>query len=140
MSYRLLQRGVLRLSDNLTITPDMGEWQEYRAWRKGGGVPEPMIPAAPTAPTLAELKKRRGHVVTREAVARVQAVFPEVATLSSLIVMREMWLSVAPAARQPTPKLTAVIDIYTAWKTATDQIKACSTPECVAAVVPGWPA
>lgn len=41
--YRLLSKGVLRLSDSLTITRDMLEWEEYRAWRKNGGVPEPEV-------------------------------------------------------------------------------------------------
>lgn len=53
MSYRLLNKGVLRLSDNLVITRDMIEWVEYRAWRKAGGIPEP-IPAPP-GPTLADV-------------------------------------------------------------------------------------
>lgn len=39
--YRLLPRGVLRLADNRTITRDMVEWEDYRAWLKAGGVPEP---------------------------------------------------------------------------------------------------
>lgn len=39
--YRLLSRGVLRLADNRTITRDMVEWEDYRAWLKAGGVPDP---------------------------------------------------------------------------------------------------
>lgn len=53
MSYRLLTKGVLRLADNLAITRDMIEWCDYRAFIKGGGVPEPMT--APPGPTLAEV-------------------------------------------------------------------------------------
>lgn len=41
MSYRLLARGVLRLADGLTITRDMQEWGEYRAWLKAGNTPAP---------------------------------------------------------------------------------------------------
>lgn len=48
MSYRQLTKGVLRLSDNLTITRDMIEWEEeYRPWTKSGGVPEPEIVVIP---------------------------------------------------------------------------------------------
>lgn len=46
-SYRILPKGVLRLSDGLAITPDMLEWDEYRAWLKSGNTPEPEIIAVP---------------------------------------------------------------------------------------------
>lgn len=60
MTYRLLTKGVLRLADNLVITRDMIEWEDYRAWLKGGGVPEPMpLPPGPTlADVLASTKQR----------------------------------------------------------------------------------
>lgn len=45
--YRLAHRGVIRLSDNLPITRDMAEWEEYRAWLKTGGVPEPEVFVTP---------------------------------------------------------------------------------------------
>lgn len=61
--YRLLSKGVLRLSDNLTITRDMLEWDEYRQWRKDGGVPEPMIVPAPPEPTPAEIIAQLSHAV-----------------------------------------------------------------------------
>lgn len=138
MSYRLLRKGVLRLADNQVIAPRAAGWDDYVAWTKAGNVPEPMAPIPPAAPTLAELQKRRIHAITREAEARAQAVFPGI-TLPTLVVMRELWLSVAPAARQPTARLTTLIDLYLAWKTAAGQIKACTTPDCIAAVTPSWP-
>lgn len=61
MSYRLLTKGVLRLSDSLVITRDMIEWVEYRAWRKAGGIPEPMIVPAPPEPTPAEIIAQLSH-------------------------------------------------------------------------------
>lgn len=41
MAYRLLPRGVLRIADNLTVSRDMAEWDEYRAWMKEGNTPSP---------------------------------------------------------------------------------------------------
>ena len=63
MSYRLLNKGVLRLADNIIITRDMIEWEEYRAWAKNGGVPEPMIVPAPPEPTPAEIIAQLSHAV-----------------------------------------------------------------------------
>jgi hypothetical protein len=42
MDYRLAKVGVVRLEDGATITRDMDAWEDYRAWLRGGGVPEPM--------------------------------------------------------------------------------------------------
>jgi hypothetical protein len=50
ISYRLEQVGVTRLSDNLHITRDMPEWDEYRAWITAGNSPLPMeVPPVPLA-------------------------------------------------------------------------------------------
>lgn len=54
MTYRLASRGVIRIADELPITRDMAEWQEYRAWLKAGNVPEPMPPAPEPPPLSAE--------------------------------------------------------------------------------------
>jgi hypothetical protein len=54
MTYRLATKGVTRTADDLAITRDMPEWQEYRAWLKAGNVPEPMPPAPPPPPLSAE--------------------------------------------------------------------------------------
>lgn len=62
MSYRLLSRGVLRLSDNLPITRDMPEWAEYRAHLLAGNTPLPMIP--PPGPTLADIKATKRAEIT----------------------------------------------------------------------------
>lgn len=140
MSYRLLVRGVLRLSDNIVITRDMLEWEEYRLWLHAGNAPLPMVSQPVATPTLAELKRRRANLITTEALDRIQAVLPEVSNMATAQLVRELWLSIAPAARQPTAKMGQVIAIYAAWHAALAEIKACASPECVAAVVPVWPA
>ena len=58
MSYRLAPRGVARLADNLLITRDMPEWEDYRAFLHAGNVPEAMpLPAGPSvADVLVEIK------------------------------------------------------------------------------------
>lgn len=138
--YRMLPRGVLRLSDSLPITRDMVEWQEYRAWLKAGGVPEPMIVEPPPAITLSEIKHQRANAITTDALARIQSVLPDVSNMATAQLVRELWLSIAPAARQPTAKMGQVIAIYQAWGDALQQVKACTAPACVAAVTPAWPA
>lgn len=139
MSYRLAEKGVIRLVDGLRITRSMAEWEDYRAWLKAGGVPEPMIATQPPVPTLAELKKRRVQALSLEALAHVQAVMPEVGSMATAMLVRELWLSIAPAARQPTQDMQTVFAIFSAYRSAVIDVRKCSTPECVAAVTPTWP-
>lgn len=139
MSYRLAALGVIRLADNLHITRDMGEWEDYRAWLKAG-VPAPMPAIVVQPPSLAELKQLRANVITAEALARIQSALPEVGNMATAMLVRELWLSIAPAARAPTAKMATVVAIYLAWGSALAAIKICTTPVCVAAVVPTWPA
>lgn len=58
MSYRLAPRGVIRIADELLVTRDMAEWQEYRQWLKAGGVPEQAIIIQPPLPTAEEITAR----------------------------------------------------------------------------------
>lgn len=60
MSYRLALIGVIRMPDGATITRDMAEWEDYRAWLRAGGVPEPMEIAIP--PRWATLDEGRAEV------------------------------------------------------------------------------
>jgi len=55
MTYRLAIVGVVRISDNLTISRDMAEWDVYRQWLKTGGVPGPVPIAVIPPPTTAEI-------------------------------------------------------------------------------------
>ena len=61
--YRLTQRGVIRLSDNLPITRDRAEWEGYRQWLKTGGVPAPMPIVVVSPPTAAEITAQLTLVV-----------------------------------------------------------------------------
>lgn len=63
MTYRLAPRGVIRLSDDLPITSDMIEWEDYRQWLKSGGTPEPMPVIPPVPPTTEEITARLTLVV-----------------------------------------------------------------------------
>lgn len=62
--FQLAPRGVIRLSDQKTITRDMQEWEEYRAWIKAGNVPEPQ--PAPPGPTVDDvLEKIKTRITAR---------------------------------------------------------------------------
>lgn len=134
MSYRLLTKGVLRLSDNLVITRDMIEWAGYRTFIKGGGIPEPMDVVVPPELSLNEVKQRKASALTAEALGQVQAILPEVANMATAMLIRELWLSIAPAARSPTAKMGQVIAVYQDWGVAIDAVRACTDVACVNAV------
>ena len=65
---------------------------------------------------------------------------PSEATLGML---KEFWLSLATAAKNPTPKMTTIINIFQAWANAHDAINALSTVAEVdtydVSTDPNWP-
>lgn len=137
--YKLLRVGVLRLADGRRITQDMLEWAEYYAWRKSGGIPEPMDAEYVPSPTLDEVKAAKIRAIRDEALVRVNVHLPDATDISTLILLRELYLSIAPAARQPTTAMTGLINIYQAMRTAINEVRACSTTGCVNGVMPNWP-
>lgn len=90
---------------------------------------------------LAEAKTARITAIKTEAVSRMPAVFAPLALDAELFaVFRELWLSIASAARVPTPNLTTAINVYQAAATAIGQVRAATTVAEVAAVTVNWPA
>lgn len=78
--YQLAAVGVVRLSDNLLITPDKTEWQAYRAWLKDGNAPAPL--PSPESATLAEVLTEIKIMIT----ARRDAVQAGGATVNGMTV------------------------------------------------------
>ena len=78
--------------------------------------------------------------IKNDGLARIQAVFPAIGDFDELSLVREMYLSVAPAARSPTSSWQRMIDIYTAGRAAVTAVSAATTKAQVDAVVPSWPA
>lgn len=88
---------------------------------------------------LPEYKDARILAIKTEGLTRIQVVLPGVKDFDTLELMRELWLSVAPAARAPTATLTSAINIYTAGRNGVNAVKAATTKAQVDAVVVAWP-
>ncbi len=67
-------------------------------------------------------KSKRVDEIKAEALTRIQAVIPELNTFDEIQFYREFWLSIAPAARNPTVNFQQVIDIYGAGRDAIGQV------------------
>lgn len=50
--WRALDRGVIRIADGVVATPGTPEWAEYVAFLRAGGIPDPMVVAAPGPPPV----------------------------------------------------------------------------------------
>ena len=68
---------------------------------------------------------------------------PAITDWDALDLVREQFLSIAPAARQPTANLQSLIDVFQAGKTAADAINAMTDVTVIDAydvsADPGWP-
>lgn len=139
MSYRLRDVGVERIADGAIIFPDSGaDWAEYLDWLTQGNAPLPPVPASGGV-SLEEARAVARATVMQEGADRVSALLPAPVTLGTVALVRELYLSIAPAARAPTANFGGMAAIVAAAEAALAQIAAAATPEAVAAVVPAWP-
>jgi hypothetical protein len=139
--YQLLRIGVWDNVASQRIIPQSGEpWRDYQAWLAAGNIPDPYIPPTPAPETLAHAKRRRAIEIKHEGLSRMQTRFGALRDFETVQLLREVILSVAPAARQLTADFTWLQDTFQAGKTALAAVEAATTVAQVDAVTPSWPA
>lgn len=139
--YQILRIGVWDNDASQRIVPQSGDlWRAYQDWLAAGNVPDPYVPPTLAQETLAEAKVRRAVEIKREGAERMATRFPALDNFETIQLVREVILSVAPAARQLTPDFTWVSDTYLAGKTALASVQSATTIAQVNAVTPAWPA
>ena len=138
--YRMRPVGVYDTLTASIVLPTFGAtWHEYIHWLAAGGVPDPYLPPVKPPETLAQAKERRILQIKSDGLAHIAAEFPVVTNFDLLLLIREIWLSIAPAARQPTTPLTFAINTYQAGTTAIAAVHAATTIAQVDAVTVSWP-
>ena len=104
-----------------------------QSYFKDGGIPvapeeitaiESIISAFDPLPTV---KAHKIAELKTEGLARIQAVYPAIKDWDDLELVRDQWLSTAPAARQATAEFQSMIDIFQAGKAAVTAINALTT-------------
>lgn len=108
-----------------------------RGWTWNGSVASPAF-SAPVE-TLQAAKDRRRISVRGEALSRVQSAFPSIENYDDLKLVREILLSVIPAARSFTADVQRLVDIFSAVQTAITSINNATTVAQVDAVTVNWP-
>ncbi len=92
---------------------------------------------------LPDAKITKVNEIKAEALRRIQLLFPAISDMEALALVREQWLSIAPAARQATPSFQRMIDIYQAAKNAATVVNGYTAVSQVAgysaATDPAWP-
>jgi len=93
---------------------------------------------------LGKTKQQKIIELKEEGLSRVHAIFPAIDDFDDLDLVREQWLSIAPAARNATADFQQIIDIVQAGRSAAIAINALTTIELVRAYdvvdTPAWPA
>lgn len=101
------------------------------------------LDAGELADLLAARKPAKINLLKVEGMARINALFPAISTWDELMLVKENWLSIAAAARNPTPKFLALINTFIAGSDAADEINAMGNIALIDAysVVtgPSWP-
>lgn len=90
--------------------------------------------------TLSDLKQQTRQGIRQEAKRRITSRLGEImADPDMLVLVKTIYLSIAPAARQPTTDMQWLIDMAQAVQTAVAQVTAANTKAEVAAVTVAWP-
>jgi hypothetical protein len=89
--------------------------------------------------TLAEAKRRKVASIWTEAMPRVVQIYSELDTRGAIEPLTDLWLSIAPAARQPNANWQAFLDLANAVRTALVEVRNATTVAEVVAVVVNWP-
>lgn len=118
----------------------MSTVSENGVTRQATAEEEQQIAARHTAAELLQqAKQARRESIKSDALSRIQATLPGINSFDTLDLVRNLYLSIAPAARSATADLQAAINVYTAAATAIASVNAATTPAEVAAVVVTWP-
>jgi len=115
------------LKDNYDVYPGRGY-----AWDRATGV-------WVDNRTLDLYKKDRILLIKKEAIIEINVIFPALQSVDDIKLFREFYLSIAPAARQPTVNFTKVIDTYQTAQTGITAVNAATTKAGVDAVTVIWP-
>lgn len=121
-------------------SPGNRHYQRVQEWIAGGNTPEPEF--TPTE-LLASAKSAKLQELKAEGLSRIQAAIPGIAGWDHLGLVREQWLSIAPAARSATTDFQLVIDVYQAGKAAVGDIGVLTTVTAIdsynVVADPSWP-
>jgi len=139
--YQILRVGVWDTVASQRIIPQSGDlWRAYQQWLEAGNVPDPYVPPTPAVETLVQAKQRKKLAIKVEAVQRMQTRFPAIRNADTVQLLRELMLSIVPAARDLTTDMQWIVDTYQAGETALAAVNAATTIPDVDAVTPAWPA
>jgi len=136
----------IRKAGYLTVNVDgVIHWEHQQSGRVDDAADELAIQAIIDNFSLIDYEKKlKISELKTEGVARIQDIFPAINDFDELDLVREQWLSIAPAARKATADFQSMIDIVQAGKAAASDINALTTiPEVQAYDVvntPTWPA
>lgn len=120
--------------------PNGHRWfQTYLDWLSVPNTPE----SFETAQEISDRQRaERIQELKNEGLVRINGVMPAIATFDTVELVREMWLSIAPAARSATTTLQNVIDIYQEAKNGITFLNTATDSEIASYDVtntPNWP-
>ena len=148
MKYKLQENGVYDTETGQSIpnSTDNRHWNLYLEWltESTGEPPELNLPdpefTAQEIDDRALLDKKQE--LKDEGLSRIQVEMPAITNFDMLELVREQWLSTAPAARAATATFQSIIDIYQAARDGIIVLNAATPAEVTAYDVlsdPAWP-
>ena len=135
MSILYTEKGV-GLHDAIRAAGHQLEQRDGVWWSSNDAAVQAIIDAYDPLP---DIKAAKIASIKADGVARAAALFPAIKDFDHLALVRDLVLSIAPASRALTSRITTLGAIWTAGSNAAASVNAATTAEQVAAVTPAWP-
>ena len=141
MKYKLQEYGVYDTETGQAIPDSIGNrhWRMYLEWVAEGNTADPEFTAQEIAD---QARATKIQSLKDEGLSRIQVVMPAIDNFNTLELVREMWLSTAPAARAATVSFQSIIDIYQAARDGVIVLNGATDGEVTTYDIltdPSWP-
>lgn len=141
--YKLFGEGVQDTERGNRVIPNAPgnrHWREYLEWVDDGNVADPEFTPVEL---LSDAKVEKRQAIRAEGLSRIEAIYPGLGNQAMLGLVKDVILSIAPAARQLQPDLITVRDIFDAGQAAVVVINALGVLQDVLdydpVTDPSWP-
>lgn len=148
MKYKIQGSGVYDTETGQSIPNDTSNrhWNIYQIWLTESTGEPPVLNLPDPEFTNTEIDERaladKIQELKAEGLTRIQVEMPAIYNFDTLELVREQWLSIAPAARAPTATFQSIIDIYQAARDGVIVLNGATPAEVTAYDVltdPTWP-
>ena len=122
---------------NAVIAAGYSIWEENNSWKSNNDIEVQKI--IDQYNELDDLKKEKTQQIKLQGLTLIMQLYPAITNFDQLLLFRDVWMSIAPAARNPVANWTKLINIYTAGANGVTAVNSATTKAQIDAITVNWP-